>query len=205
MPDFYTEPVPHIFISYRRTVEADEALAREVVRQLSQYCRVFIDQIITVGTDWAREIEQQLSLSDYLIVFLSKDSVQSEMVRGEIETAQRMASERGGKPKILPARVAFHDALQYPLSAYLNRIQWATWENEAGTPRLLAELSKAINGSAHQSPFNVGEVINLDDFTDEQFNDLNKRHGTVTFLRCRLLRHVTRCRFDVEKSRQVKH
>ncbi|NOT63210.1 MAG: hypothetical protein HOP19_23625, partial [Acidobacteria bacterium] len=29
----------------------------------------------------------------------------------------------------------------------------------------------------NQSPFNVGEVINLDDFTAAQVNDLNERHG----------------------------
>jgi hypothetical protein len=41
-----------------------------------------------IGTDWAREIEDQLRQSDYLIVLLSRDSVQSEMVRGEIEIAR---------------------------------------------------------------------------------------------------------------------
>jgi AAA domain-containing protein/TIR domain-containing protein len=138
-----------IFISYKRSTQLDEPLARKVYRQLSQYCHVFIDQTMTVGTDWAREIEEQLGRSDYLIVFLSKDSVQSEMVRGEIETAQRLAHERSGKPRILPVRVAFHDPLQYPLSAYLNRIQWAMWESEADTPRLITELSKAIEGEAH--------------------------------------------------------
>lgn len=138
-----------IFISYKRRTQFDEPLAREVHQQLSRHCHVFIDQTMEVGTDWAREIEEQLSRSDYLIVFLSKDSVQSEMVRGEVETAQRLASERNGKPKILPVGVAFHDHLQYPLSAYLNRIQWATWESEADTARLIAELSKAIGGEAH--------------------------------------------------------
>jgi hypothetical protein len=151
MPDPPVAERARIFISYKRGTRLDEPLAREVYQKLSQYCpcTIFIDQALTVGADWAREIEEQLSQSDYLIVFLSKDSVQSEMVRGEIETAQRLASERGGNPKILPVRVAFHDPLQYPLSAYLNRIQWAMWESETDTPRLMTELSKAINEEAH--------------------------------------------------------
>lgn len=132
-----------IFISYKRSTQLDEPLAREVHQQMSRHCHVFIDQTMTVGTDWAREIEEQLSQSDYLIVLLSRDSVQSEMVRGEIETAQRLARERNGKPKILPVRVAFHDPLQYPLSAYLDRIQWATWESEADTPRLMTSNSRS--------------------------------------------------------------
>lgn len=138
----------HIFISYKRGTHMDEPLARAVFQALSQQHRVFIDQTILVGTDWAKEIEDQLSRSDFLVVFLSKESVQSEMVRGEIETAKRLAFERGGAPKILPVRVAFHEPLQYPLSGYLNGIQWALWERDADTPRLIAELSQAIGGTA---------------------------------------------------------
>jgi hypothetical protein len=148
MADFNTAPRPHIFVSYKQKSTPDEALAREVFQKLSQHCDVFIDKTIRVGTEWAREIEEQLRLSDYLIVFLSKDSVQSEMVKGEIERAQWLAHESDGKPKILPVRVAFHEPLQYPLSAYLNPIQWAMWENEADTPQLMVELTKAINGEA---------------------------------------------------------
>ena len=62
---------PHIFISYKRSTQLDEPLAREVYERLSRHCHVFIDQTMTVGTDWAKEIEEQLSQSDYLIVFLS--------------------------------------------------------------------------------------------------------------------------------------
>jgi hypothetical protein len=140
---------PRIFISYKRNTVLDEPLAHEAHCQLSQHCEVFIDQTMTVGTEWAREIEEQLGRSDFLIVFLSKDAVQSEMVKAEIETARRLASKRDGKPKILPVRVAFHDDLPYPLSAYLDPIQWALWESELDTSRLIAELSNAIGGEAH--------------------------------------------------------
>ncbi len=140
---------PQVFISYKRNTALDEPLARAVYKALSQHCHVFIDQTLTVGTDWAREIEAQLAQSDYLIVLLSKDSVQSEMVKAEIETARRLSQERAGKPRILPVRVAFHESLQYPLSAYLNPIQWALWESEADTPRLIEELTQAVTGAAH--------------------------------------------------------
>ncbi len=63
--------------------------------------------------------------------------------------ARRLAHEHGSKPKILPVRVAFYESLQYPLSAYLDRIQWALWESDADTPRLIAELLQVIDGEAH--------------------------------------------------------
>jgi hypothetical protein len=153
----------HVFISYKRTTGLDEPLAREVYKQLSRYCEVFIDQRITVGVDWSREIEEQLKRSDYMIVFLSRNSVQSEMVTGEVEMAKRLAEKQNGKPKILPVRVAFHDSLPFPLSAYLDPIPYALWETETDTPRLLAELAKAIlDQAALLSP-----AMTPSDLTDE--------------------------------------
>jgi len=123
MTDVNPAETPRIFISYRRNTDLDEPLAHEVLQSLEQFCDVFIDRLITVGVDWAKEIEEQLSRSDFLIVFLSEHSVQSEWVRGEVETAKRLAREREGKPKILPVRVAYHEVLPYPLGTYLDPIQ----------------------------------------------------------------------------------
>jgi hypothetical protein len=136
-----------IFISYKRGVEPDEPIALEVFQALSQTHDVFIDQTMTVGTPWAERIEQELRRSDFLISFLSAQSVQSEMVLGEVETAHQLGKE-SGKPVILPVRLAYRDPFVYPLSAYLNPINWAFWEDAADTPRLIQELLQAIAGAA---------------------------------------------------------
>lgn len=136
-----------IFISYKRGVSPDEPVALAVFQALSEHHEVFIDQTMLVGTHWAARIEAELRRSDFLISFLTKDSVNSEMVKGEIETAHHLGKQQG-KPVILPVRLVYQEPFTYPLSAYLNGINWAFWENSSDTSRLIQELLQAIDGNA---------------------------------------------------------
>jgi hypothetical protein len=134
------------FISYKREVEPDEALAHRVSRSLQAIGhQVFIDQVIAPGTIWAKRIEDELAGSDWLVILLSEHSVQSEMVRAELETARRLAGA-GGKPRILPIRVAFRGAFPYPLSAYLDGVQWAFWGGDGDNSALSDHIRRAIAG-----------------------------------------------------------
>ena len=135
-----------IFISYKRGVEPDEPIARELYAALSAEHDVFIDQTMPVGAPWAERIEQALGQSDFLIILLSGESVHSEMVLGEIETGHRLM-QTSGRPVILPVRLGYREPFVYPLSAYLNSINWALWETPMDTPGLLAELQRAISGA----------------------------------------------------------
>jgi len=135
-----------VFISYKRNVEPDEPLALRVYEALREHCEVFIDQTLLVGTAWAERIQAELETCDYLIPLLSEHSVHSEMVETEIRTAHRLGKEGAGKPGILPIRVAYREPFEYPLSAYLDRINWAFWESEADTEPLIEELLAAIAG-----------------------------------------------------------
>ncbi|HEX4948473.1 MAG TPA: AAA-like domain-containing protein [Blastocatellia bacterium] len=134
-----------IFISYKRNVSPDNDVALEVFQALCQQHQVFIDQTMSVGTLWAQQIEEELAKSDFLITFLSEHSVTSEMVKGEIETAHNLFKKQG-RPRILPVRLDYHEPLQYPLSAYLNPINWALWTAAQGTSRLIEELQRGIAG-----------------------------------------------------------
>lgn len=134
-----------VFISYKRGIAPDEAVALEVFKVLSEHHDVFIDQTMPVGTLWAERIEAELRRSDFLITFLTSGSVNSEMVKGEIETAHHLEKQQG-RPAILPVRLAYRDPFAYPLSAYLNGINWAFWDSPIDTPRLVQELLQAIEG-----------------------------------------------------------
>src|SRR5574341_1164284 len=111
-----------IFISYKRNVQPDESLAEQVYTFLKPDYDVFIDKSLQIGSNWGKVIEEKLRNADYFIPLISKDSVNSDMVMAEIETAYRISKLREGRPKILPIRVAYDEPLTYPLSAYLNRI-----------------------------------------------------------------------------------
>lgn len=134
-----------IFISYKRGVSPDEAVAMEVYHALSQQHDVFVDQTMPVGTRWAEQIAAELRRSDFLISFLTNDAVKSEMVKGEIEMAHNLASQQGC-PRILPVRLAYREPFTYPLSEYLNPINWALWDSSADTPKLIQDLQQAIAG-----------------------------------------------------------
>ena len=134
-----------IFISYKRGASPDEPLAMALYEQLRGSHEVFIDQAMAVGTPWAERIDRELRQADVLLLLLSAASVGSEMVAGEVETAQRLQKHQG-RPRILPVRVAYRELLPYPLSAYLNPINWALWDTPADTPRLLEELERAMAG-----------------------------------------------------------
>ena len=136
-----------IFVSYKRNVIPDEAVALQLHEALKQTSNsVFIDQQMLVGTRWVEQIENEIRQADSLIVLLSAQSVNSEMVLQEIELAHKIAEDNGGKPRILPVRLAYREPFQHPLSVYLNPINWALWDSEADTPGLIAEIQQAIAG-----------------------------------------------------------
>jgi hypothetical protein len=135
-----------IFISYKRNIDLDESLAIQVYQALKPQHEVFIDQTMLVGTRWAERIEAELRRSNFLITLLSEHSVHSEMVLAEIETAHRLNKESADGPVILPVRLAYREPFEYPLSAYLNSINWAFWDGPDDTRRLIAEMKQAISG-----------------------------------------------------------
>jgi hypothetical protein len=142
--------VAKIFISYKRNIEPDTPVATAVYESLRQEHEAFIDTTIQVGEKWAERIQKSIKESDFLIIFLSAHSVNSEMVMAEVETAYHHGKS-GGKPSILPVRLNFKEPLVYPLSAYLNPLQWAVWDAEVDTPTLIAELKQAVAGGQLQA------------------------------------------------------
>src|ERR1041385_3966410 len=142
-----------IFISYKRDTEPDVSVVRQVCNALkSRQHKVFIDREMIVGIPWAERIEKEICASDFLITFLSAYSVNSEMVRWEIEKAHDF-NKAQGHPKILPVRVAYREEFKNPLGAWLNPINWALWDTPDDTARLIEELLQA---AAPGGELNIG-------------------------------------------------
>lgn len=135
-----------VFLSYRH-VPRDEELAEGLCAYLqARGLRVFLDKQILVGLDWVEEIDRQLRASNAFVVLLSEDSIRSDMVRQEIQTAHKL--QRDGKMTIFPVRVGFEGELPYDLGGYLNHIQYALWHPGDSQEKLFARLHSAITGSA---------------------------------------------------------
>lgn len=138
-----------IFISYKRNTEFDQPLAQRVHAVLAgQGHQVFIDQGMAVGENWVKRIQAEVAAADFLVLFLSEQSVQSQMVVEEVRMAVEQRQRSGHQPAILPVRVAFEGALPYDLGAWLNPINYALWRSTADDERLIAELQRAIAGEA---------------------------------------------------------
>lgn len=138
---------PRIFISYKRDSSLDETVALTAYEALTaQGWKVFKDkQSLLGGQDWAATIQDRIYSSDFLVAFLSAESVLSEMLEDEVRMAHD-AKRHGGKPVIIPVRLNYDDTFRSPLSAYLNRIHWLTWKGEDDTQALIENLLRAVRG-----------------------------------------------------------
>lgn len=109
---------PTVFLSYAHT---DSDVVRRVAdRLIASGIRVWRDEaILKPGTDWMREIERELSAADFVVFFISPNSMSSGWTKQELQVAlHRQVSGEGGAV-ILP--VLLQDADVPPL---LRQFQW---------------------------------------------------------------------------------
>ena len=135
-----------VFLCYKRGVSPDETLVACVYDTLRQQHQVFFDKLLPVGAEWRVRLLTEIDRCDFVVLLLSKVAALSEYVEYEIDTAHRLGQARGGKPRILPVRVSYHESLRHPLAAYLNHLNHIRWESEADTDPMLHNLSVAIQG-----------------------------------------------------------
>ncbi len=131
-----------VFISYRHQ-EPDRALAHTFAGALEKAGHeVFIDSGIRWGTDWVKRIREALERTDFLLLLLSREAANSEMVVEEVLTAKELAQQHNGVPIILPLRVRFPftEPLPYNLSASLRSIQQERWNGDEDTAPLVRQL-----------------------------------------------------------------
>jgi hypothetical protein len=135
-----------LFISYKRHVALDSSLAVFLQQDLSERGhQIFIDQTMRAGTAWLEEIDQQIKGADFLVVLLSKESADSEMVQSEIRRAHDYRRQQG-HPHLLPVRLAYEELLPYTIDAFLSPYQYIAWQDEDDNERLTEEILAAIQG-----------------------------------------------------------
>lgn len=134
-----------VAVIYKRDSSPDQDLVGFIEQQLAeQGCEVFIDRYLTMGVDWAREIEARIRSADAVVPLLSADSIHSEMLAFEIESAHEASQLQRGRPRLLPVRVNYTGPLPEPLASILDPIQYFPWEGEHDNLGLATELLEAI-------------------------------------------------------------
>lgn len=139
-----------LFICYKRHAKEDQILANYLCKYLTnQGNQVFIDESMRTGVAWLEEIDKQLKRSDFLVVLLSQESANSEMVRAEVRRAFHYWKSQG-RPRILPVRMNYEELLPYAMAAFLDSLQYIVWQSMADNERVGQEILSAIQGHLPQ-------------------------------------------------------
>lgn len=142
-----------VVLLYKRDSQPDTVLVEFLERELAKSgCSVFIDRHLTLGMDWAREIEARIRSADAIIPLLSPDSIYSEMLGFEIESAHEAAQLQQGKPRLFPIRVNYTGPLPEPIASILDPIQYYLWEGEQDNLGVITELNEALRHLPEAGP-----------------------------------------------------
>jgi hypothetical protein len=179
---------------YKRNSPPDEQLLTILESSLrSAGHNVFIDRHVSVGVEWARELEQKISNADAVIVVLSVSSISSEMLAYEIEIAHEASQRRHGKPRLLPVRLNFDGPLPDPLARILDRVQQARWRGVEDNEALITQINAGLMERSCQTHSvkleAVGGAVPLDsEFyivrpTDEEFKTAIARNDSIVLVK----------------------
>jgi serine/threonine protein kinase len=138
------EPMDVVLL-HRHDVKPDQQLLQLLESILVQQgCSVFLDRRLTIGVEWATEIEKRIATADAIVVLLSSASVQSEMLAYELQIAHEYAQKQGGKPRLLPVRVDFDGPLPDSISGILEGIQYGSWKGPQDNSLVVSGIMGAL-------------------------------------------------------------
>jgi hypothetical protein len=157
-----------VFLCYKRHADPDQRLADHLHQFLTAIGHeVFIDATLRAGVSWLKEIDQQIQTSDFLVVLLSQESADSEMVQAEVRRAYDHHKLQG-HPQTLPIRIAYEGLLPYSIDAFLDPVQYVAWQSVGDDERICQEILAALEGRLEERepvqirPVEGGLVISED-------------------------------------------
>ncbi|MCI0485964.1 MAG: AAA-like domain-containing protein [Blastocatellia bacterium] len=191
------QDMARVVLLYKRHAKPDEEVLKLLeTGLLSNGYKVFIDRHLSVGMEWAREIERQIQAADACIMLLSAASVTSEMLAYEVQIAHDAAQKQHGRPRLLPIRINYEDPLPDPVGGILNHIQYALWTGPQDNEQVVADLIAALKSSPESQPTlvpqkleAVGGAVPLDsEFyilrpTDEDFHAAIARRDSIVLVK----------------------
>lgn len=184
-----------IALLYKRHAQPDEQILSLLEEHLrAEGYEVFVDRHMSIGVEWAQEIERRVRSADAVIPLLSAASVLSEMLTYEIQTAHDAAQKQNGRPRLLPVRINFEEPLPDVLGGILNRLYYAIWRGPQDDTRLKEELLNTLRDPS-SGPVDlrklepIGGAVPLDsEFyivrpTDDQFLAAIERRDSIVLVK----------------------
>lgn len=186
-----------VALLYKRNAQPDEQVLKLLEERLkAEGYQVFIDRHLTIGVEWAQEIERQVRTADAVVPLLSQASIHSEMLAYEVQIAHEAAQGETGKPRLLPVRINFTGPLPDDLAAILSPLHYTVWQEPADNDRLVAELVDALRHPPQRRPAvpggkldPVGGAVPLDSRfyierpTDAEFRDAIARQDSIVLVK----------------------
>jgi hypothetical protein len=128
------------------------------------------------------------------VPLLSPLSVVSEMLTYELQIAHEASQGPEGRPRILPIRINFEDALPDPLGGILAPIQYFLWRGPDQDRQLIAQLLGSLEGPkpAEVEPSEIkqpGGAVALDSKlyivrpTDDEFLEAIRRRDSIVLVK----------------------
>lgn len=132
---------PTVFLSYAR---ADSDVVEQIADKLAAAgIRVWFDQKLHPGSRWMEEIERELAAANFVVFFISPQSVESGWARQELQLAlHRQISGEGGAV-VLP--VILEDADVPPLLRQYQWIDLRGGDAELGSRQIIEAIHRYSN------------------------------------------------------------
>jgi len=179
---------------YRRNTQPDESVLKYLEEELrARGHKVFVDRHISIGVEWAKEIERQVREADAVVPLISQASINSELLAYEVQLAYE-SSQQIGRPRILPVRLNFEGLLPPPLGPILAPIQYFLWTGESCNEALIAAIvtsltqpyaepvtSETFNGAGGAVPLKAKHYVERQ--TDEEFLSAIQRRDSIVLIK----------------------
>ena len=156
-----------VFISHRSQV-TDIEIYKEFknILSLAGHYVFMPENEVEKTKNWSQEIISELENCDYFILFLSADSVASEMTLEEVRLVTKFREiATGPKPIIIPIRLNFPSniPLHYELRSHLDKIQEYEWNFPESPDRLLKIVLNIIADKKKPPTAITKNLVNFDD------------------------------------------
>lgn len=150
--------VVHCFLCYKHHIDPDEQLATQVSNFIARRGHhVSINPIPQTVESWLKQIDQQIKSCDYVILLLSKESLESEVVKTELRYVYEYQKLQG-RPHLLLVRMT-HAALPATALDNFNPLHEIICRHQAEYERVCQDILAAIEGGLTQLELPLTKLI----------------------------------------------